>query len=111
MKYTAKCEGEALAASPKCEGNDVGFGSIIFACAEYPQPAISIDCDKNRALNDNLEKNLARLPTLYKILEDDISKRLRVSNILITEYPDPTHNEQGKFCALVDCLMEFTVMR
>jgi PKD repeat protein len=74
--------------------NDIGFSDIVTACADPTH----VPCDTDRGVNSNLNAGFAKLLVLYKQLADDIAKRFRVSNIMITEYPDPTHDTDGSFC-------------
>jgi hypothetical protein len=74
-------------------GNDIGFSNIIKACIQI------FGCDTSNTIRNNLNSAFSSLPVLYDSLAADIKKRFRVSNILITEYPDPTHNSQGGYCS------------
>jgi lysophospholipase L1-like esterase len=73
-------------------GNDIGFSSIIKDCI------VDDDCHVNNAILNNLNSAFSLLPGKYDQLASDINRRFKVSNVFITEYPDPTHNENGNYC-------------
>ena len=74
-------------------GNDVGFSDIIRGCIEINR------CYEEPTIRNNLNSAFSSLPGLYDRLAADIKERFAVSNTLITEYPDPTHNSRGSFCS------------
>ena len=73
-------------------GNDIGFSGIIKSCIEI------FGCDTSNTIKNRLNSAFSSLPGKYDRLAEDIKKRFRVSHVLITEYPDPTHNRQGHYC-------------
>jgi hypothetical protein len=75
--------------------NDIGFSGLIAQCLVINGMT---GCHQDLGVNTRLNSDLSRLPDLYTRLANDISKRFRVSDVLITEYPDPTHDEQGNYC-------------
>jgi hypothetical protein len=77
--------------------NDIGFANILEAAADPLAPPIYL----NPKLVSQLESGLAQLPGLY----DEVGAAIRsnlgnlVSNVDLTEYPDPIHNATGGFSA------------
>ena len=78
-------------------GNDIGFADIIKLCAKTGPGPAGFGCD-NPAHDAMVTNALSRLPDLYSRLAEDISRRFLVSNVLIAEYLDPTHDERGNYC-------------
>jgi hypothetical protein len=79
-------------------GNDIGFSDIILDCEYMPSTIPGQGCDRNNTVNNKLQSALDALPQKYENLQNDIQKRFKVSNILITEYPDATGNDEGSNC-------------
>lgn len=74
-------------------GNDVQFSQVASDCHIYLRCFASIYPTTAR-----LNSDLSRLPGRFDRLAEDIERRFEVSNILITQYHDPTHNRNGQFC-------------
>ncbi|MBF0339335.1 MAG: hypothetical protein HQL95_00050 [Magnetococcales bacterium] len=86
-------------------GNDVGFGPVLKNLIAKPHDH---DCEKeliNKAgpnvswkdyrVNDKMEL----LENNFVLLRSAIRTRLQPTSVLISEYPDPTHDQTGeKFC-------------
>jgi hypothetical protein len=75
-------------------GNDIGFSDIIKGCIEMFLPP----CHKNNTIKNNLNSAFSSLPDKYDHLASDINRRMKASNVMITEYPDPTHDRHGNYC-------------
>lgn len=74
-------------------GNDVQFSKVASDCHIYLRCFASIYPTTAR-----LSSDLSKLAGRFDSLAQDIEKRFVVSNILITEYHDPTHDMNGQFC-------------
>ena len=68
--------------------NDAGFGDVVSGCIT------TIDC-RVKATRDDFYRNLALLPWRYEELATAL-EQFRIRRVFITEYPDPTTNEEGK---------------
>ena len=77
-------------------GNDIGFSDIIKKCMAI------FGCDVHPQLASLLATQFSSLPSIYANLAADIKQKFKVSNILITEYPDPAHNAAGRYCTGFD---------
>jgi hypothetical protein len=86
-------------------GEDIGFTEIIFKCA------LDIDCYNDPVFVSNIAARFVSLPNLYFELAHHIQTRFKASNILITEYPDPTHDERGNYCTTMLGAMNYLSIR
>lgn len=86
-------------------GNDIGFSSIIHACALIP-PFQADYCDSESSFlqgNAHFRENLADLNAQYARIQQRLAGLSRGgvnlnSRLLITEYPDFMHNDNGALC-------------
>jgi hypothetical protein len=83
-------------------GNDIGFSGIIKGC-------ILVSCNTDTRIRDNLNLAFSRLPELYDRLAGDIESKFNASNIIISEYPDPTRNRAGSYCSPLDYYPEGSI--
>jgi len=72
--------------------NDLGFSNIVKACVEI------FGCDTSNTVNNEVQSGLSALENGYALLNQKLSEKLKVSQTFITEYPDPTTDEQGQYC-------------
>ena len=85
-------------------GNDIGFADIARTCiindAEAATDLAKKIC-RDTDLSAHVSAKIGDLATVYDNLEHGIRKRnLRVANVFITEYPDPTHADSGDTCGM-----------
>jgi lysophospholipase L1-like esterase len=81
--------------------NDLGFAQLVQfcitnnACPSAPFP----DSSSKKSLDDVMKERLAALPGRYAQLAGRL-KRLGIppARVFITEYPDSTRDQAGKFC-------------
>jgi hypothetical protein len=88
-------------------GNDAGFGRVVAKCltpftncsTDAQLASILQDGDPDRA-TEFLGFN--RLEGAYDQLADEIEAELNPRYVLVTEYPNPLHDEKGRFCNSMD---------
>lgn len=89
--------------------NDLGFSRIVEFCL------LTVDCPRRHfdpahphgeagdsfpALEDYVKARIGDLSSLYRRLDDRISRRIPRKRIFITEYFDPTHSAAGGYCEI-----------
>jgi hypothetical protein len=74
-------------------GNDIGFADIVRTCANTADVVAPPGCE---ALDAVVSKDLGDLPAA--LLRVFAAVPARVSNVLVTEYPDPTTGAGGARC-------------
>lgn len=79
-------------------GNDIGFADIAKRCTVNDAVPGNRSCSQLPALTNQLQQDLQKLPTLYAKVDNAIRSKLKVRRVFITEYPDPTYDEQGRTC-------------
>ncbi len=55
-------------------------------------------CSQLPSLTNQVQRDLQTLPSLYAKVDNAIRRKLKVRRVFITEYPDPTYDEQGRTC-------------
>ncbi len=80
--------------------NDVGFGDIVETLVTNNNPPQSdpTHIDQIESLQSDVDAKMAVLPTLFRQLAKSIGDNLSVRRVYLAEYPDPTHDENGRFC-------------
>jgi hypothetical protein len=88
-------------------GNDAGFGRVVAKCLTP-----FTNCSTDAELASLLEKGdpnrateflgFDRLDGAFQQLADDIQQQLNPRYVLVTEYPNPLHDEKGEFCHSMD---------
>ncbi len=76
-------------------GNDIGFSTRVEELASNSITGKT----KLSGIQDQLDTDLAALPAKYAALDQAI-QGLGPSNVLITEYPNPTRNQQGQYAPI-----------
>jgi lysophospholipase L1-like esterase len=84
--------------------NDVHFSEIVKACAINPF------C-RSKAREARLSSDLATLETHYDLLGKELRSAAPSAPVLISEYFDPTRDEEGEFCGLSLGLTTRSTMR
>jgi PKD repeat protein len=80
-------------------GNDIGFSDIVEALVMLGPIGYAIPPGLNLLSWDQaIGPILGTLPDLYDSLNTEIQSKLTVSNVYVTEYPDPTHDGSGQTC-------------
>jgi lysophospholipase L1-like esterase len=84
--------------------NDVGFGSLVESCAA-PTLIVPDMGDVLTCANDNAKTHVATALTQlettgYRELKDTLIASLPFddAHVYVSEYPDPTHDDDGAFC-------------
>lgn len=77
-------------------GNDIGFADIAKSCSLNDADPRNGSCSHLKALTNQLQQDLQKLPTLYAKVDNAIRSKLKVRRVFITE--DPTYDEQGRTC-------------
>lgn len=77
-------------------GNDIGFVPLMTQCV------MTYKCHLNADIVGNFDKKLNELKTVhYSKLVDEVKDKLANPKTYMTEYPDPTKNEQGDQCDVI----------
>ena len=74
-------------------GNDLGFADIVLSLVA------EVDGDKDPNVRAIFDAKLALLPDLYRQVGQAIRDQLNVDTVYIGEYPDPTTDADGAYCA------------
>jgi hypothetical protein len=94
--------------------NDAGFGHVVGACLDpfSGAPDHTGNCSANNQLKSIISDGdpnsativlgLNRLGGALDQLADTIKRELNPRYVLITEYPNPVHDEKGRFCTAYD---------
>ncbi len=82
--------------------NDVGFESILEACFKgpplpWPYPPAAPGCPADG--KDSFFRQLAAIPAKYEQLAALVETNLDVSQIYLSEYPNPFNYEDGAMCS------------
>lgn len=81
--------------------NDVGFGTVVEKCAVSPFS----QCNEDRELASDVQRNVASLPMRYSRLFNAIRGRgtphldVAPRKVFLTNYPDPTTGKYGQACS------------
>jgi lysophospholipase L1-like esterase len=90
--------------------NDLGFGTVARFCFDDgvdAAAAATVDCwtkpyptaSSSTTLQDFVRARAAGLPARYAQLADALQKAgIPASKVYVTEYPDPTHDQNGNPC-------------
>jgi len=79
--------------------NDVGFEHIVETLVRNVDNDFNpTHIDQIESMQSELDTRMAMLPTLFHELADSIKHVLNVRAVYLSEYPDPTHDENGRFC-------------
>ncbi len=89
-------------------GNDVHFADIIADCVWHNMPRVfglGGRCHEQPAVLQRLADDLAALPGRYDALAEALHDSdpegrpaLNIKNVYLTEYPDPTRDDNGETC-------------
>ena len=78
--------------------NDVGFGHIVETLVTNNDPPGNPPIDQIESMQSDLNHRMDTLPTHFQELARGIKDNLNVRAVYVIEYPDPTHDENGRFC-------------
>jgi lysophospholipase L1-like esterase len=76
-------------------GNDIGFAEVVKTCVSTPPNLMGCD-----ALDASVSNALADLPAA--LLRVFAAVPARVSNVFVTQYPDPTTGAGGALCGTIE---------